>query len=92
MKKIEVQINMEYICLKNNTAQLYFVLGRVDLDFIFFSLLRDAPDIHKFPTMYMANTHFLLENLWISVFLRYTGKIPMKSALPSIKYNRKAFQ
>ena len=35
MKKIEVQINMEYICLKNNTAQLYFVLGRVDLDFIF---------------------------------------------------------
>ena len=75
MKKIEAQINMEYICLKNNTAQLYFVLGRVDLDFNFFSLLRDAPDIHKFPTMYMANTHFLLENLWISEsFLGILGR------------------
>ena len=32
---------------------------------IFSSLLRDAFDIHWFPTMRMVETHFLLENLWI---------------------------
>ena len=36
-------------------AQLYFTLGRAELS-----------DIHRFPTIHMVKTHFLLENLWIS--------------------------
>ena len=27
----------------------------------------------------MVETHFLLENLWISAILRYNGKIPIKN-------------
>ena len=30
---------------------------------IFFNLLRDTPDNHRFPTLHMVKTHFLLENL-----------------------------
>ena len=26
----------------------------------------DASDIYRFPTLHTAETHFLLENLWIS--------------------------
>ena len=29
----------------------------------FSSLLRDASDIHRFPTVHMVETHFLLESL-----------------------------
>ena len=28
----------------------------------FFQLSRDASDIHRFPTLHMVETHFLLEN------------------------------
>ena len=34
-EKIDLEANKEYICLKNNTAQLYFILGRADLHLIF---------------------------------------------------------
>ena len=47
----------------NNTLQLYFTLGRAELHWNFFSLLRDAPDIDRFQTVHMVKTHFLLENL-----------------------------
>ena len=46
-----------------HTAQLYFILRRAELRLNFFSLLRDASDIHRFPTVHMVETHFLLENL-----------------------------
>ena len=29
----------------------------------FFLLTKDASDIHRFPTVHMVETHFLLENL-----------------------------
>ena len=63
---LEVQIHNQYICLKNNTAQLYFVLGRAELYWKFSRLLGRDTDIHRFPTMYMVKTHFLLEYLLIS--------------------------
>ena len=60
---LEAYINKEYICLKNNTAHLYFILRTAHKQGTFFSLLRDVPDIHKFPTMHMVKIHFLLDNL-----------------------------
>ena len=33
--------------------------------FILEGLLRDTPDVNRFPTMHMAKAHFLLENLKI---------------------------
>ena len=67
-KKIyfEAYTKDQYIWHKNNIAQLYFILGRAELHSNFSSWLRDAPDIHRFPTLHMVQTHFLLENLWIS--------------------------
>ena len=59
----EAYTNDQYISHKNNIAQLYFILGRAELRWNFSSLLRDASDIHRFPTLHMVKTHFLLENL-----------------------------
>ena len=42
------KINTQYNCFQNNTAQLYFILGRAKLHWNFSSLLRDASDIHRF--------------------------------------------
>ena len=54
----------------------------------FSGLLRDVSDIHRFPTVHMAEIHFLLENLWISEpFLGILEKFQCSSALPNIKYN-----
>ena len=87
---MEADINNQYIQLKHNTAQLY-ILGRQDLHLNFSSLLRKAPDIYRFPTVYMVKTHFfmlLLENLRISEpSLGIMGIFQCRSALPSIKYN-----
>ena len=56
-------MNIEYNWLQNNTAQLYFILRRAEPRWNFSSLLRDASNIRKFPTVHMVETHFLLENL-----------------------------
>ena len=61
-KYILTHMNNQYNWLKNNTSQLYFILGRAKLCLNFSSLLRDASDIHRFPTVHMVKTHFLLEN------------------------------
>ena len=42
----------------------YFILLRVKLSWNFSSLLRDAPDIYRFPAVHMLTIH--LENLRIS--------------------------
>ena len=62
----EAYTNDQYIWHKNNIAQLYFILGGAELCWNFSSWLRDASDIHRFPTLHMINTNFLLENLWVS--------------------------
>ena len=62
----EAYTNDQYIWNKNNIAQLYFILGRAELRWNISSWLRDASDIHRFPTLHMIKTHFQLENLWIS--------------------------
>ena len=51
-------INNQYICLKNNTAQLYFILGRAELCFNFSHLLRDAPIIHRFQTVQRPTSYW----------------------------------
>ena len=38
----------QYISHKNNIAQLYFILGTAELHCNFFSILKDAPDSHRF--------------------------------------------
>ena len=60
----------QYLCLKSrpNTAQ-FFVLDRAELYLIFSSLLGDAPDIHRFPTVHMIKTCFLLELMFIIPFI-----------------------
>ena len=53
----------------------------------FSSWLRDTPDIHRFPTVHMVKTNFLLENLSISEpSLGEQEKFQCCSALPNIKY------
>ena len=47
----------------NNSAQLYFILGRTELRWNFSSILKDGSDVHRFPKVHMVETHFLLENL-----------------------------
>ena len=84
----EAYINDQYTWHKNNIAQLYFILGRAELRWNFSSWLRDASDIHRFPTLHMVNIHFLLENLWISKpYLSILEKFQCSLALPNIKYN-----
>ena len=84
----EAYTNDQNIWHKNNIAQLYFILGRAELCWNFCSWLRDASDIHRFPTLHMVKTHFLLENLWISKpSLSILEKFQRSSALPNIKYN-----
>ena len=51
-------INKENICLKNNTAQLNFILERASLHLNFSSLLRDASDNNIFLTVHMIPTFY----------------------------------
>ena len=84
----EAYTNDPYIWHKNNITQFYFILGRAKLRWNFSSWLRDASDIHRFPTVHMVKTHFLLENLWISKpSLGILERFQRSSALPNIKYN-----
>ena len=49
---------------------------------------KDGSDIYRFPAVYMIETHFLLENLWISEpSLGILEKFQRSSAVPNIKYN-----
>ena len=62
-EKVYLEATKKYICLKNNTAHLYFILRRAVLHWNLSNLLRDASDIHRFPILLMLETHFLLENV-----------------------------
>ena len=74
-----------YNWLKNNSAQLYFPLGRAKPRYNYSSLLKDASDIHRFPTVHMVKTHFLLENLWIAEpSSGILEKFQHSSALPNV--------
>ena len=39
---------------------------QIQLALKIFQLIRNAPDIDRFPSVYVVKTHFLLENLSIS--------------------------
>ena len=84
----EPYTNDQYIWHRNNIAQLCFILRTAKLHWNFSSWLRDASDIYRFPTVHMAKTHFLSENLWISKpSLSLVEKCQCSSAVPNIKYN-----
>ena len=51
-------IKHQFTCLKYNTVQLYLKLGRADLCLNFSNLLREVPDIHRFPTVLMVEILF----------------------------------
>ena len=50
-----------YICLKNNTTQLYFILGTAELYRNSFKVSQDGSDIYRFPTVDM---NFLQRVCW----------------------------
>ena len=47
---LEANINKQYLWLRNNTAQLFFilVLGRANLHWNFCSIPKDGSDVHRF--------------------------------------------
>ena len=51
---------------KNNTAQLYFILGRVQLHFIFSSIPVEGSDIHRFSNTKWVLTMCTVGNLSLS--------------------------
>ena len=58
--------NMQYASMQYPN----FVLA-LDIDLkcfkqFFFQFTHECPDIHRFQVVHMAETHFLLENLWLS--------------------------
>ena len=52
-----------YISDKNNTAQLYFILGRAELHWNFTSILKDAFDIYRFFNRKWVLTMYSVGNL-----------------------------
>ena len=63
-------------------------MGRPELCGNFSSILKDGSDIYRFPTLHMAETHFLLENPSISESsLSILEKFPRSLGLPILKYN-----
>ena len=63
-------------------------MGRPELRGNFASILKDDSDIYRFPTLHMAETHFLLENQSISESsLDILEKFPRSSGLPILEYN-----
>ena len=60
----------------------------IDLHWNFASLFIDVPDIHRFPTVHMVKTHYLLENLWkLQPSWGILEKFQYRSELFYIKYN-----
>ena len=51
-------------------------MGRPELRGNFSSILKDDSDIYTFPTLHMAETHFLLENPSISESFGYFFMLP----------------
>ena len=47
-KYLEAYINNQYISFKNNTVQLYFIIGKAKLYWKIFTVLKHDPDIHRF--------------------------------------------
>ena len=85
----ESYINTQYNWLQNNTAQLYFKLGRAKLHWNFSSIPKDGSDIHRFSNMKSVSTMYTVGNLWISCItsLSKLEKFQHSLALPNIKYN-----
>ena len=63
-------------------------MGRPELRGNFSSILKDDSDIYRFPSLHMAETHFLLANPSISESsLGILEKFPRSSGLPILIYN-----
>ena len=57
------QLNKQLTCLRNNTAQLYFILGRADLCWKFCSIPKDGSDIDRFSNRKWVLTMCTIGNL-----------------------------
>ena len=75
VKTLRMVINNQYYLLKNNTAQLYFILVTAKLHWNFSSSLKDVLDIYWYPTVHMVWNP--LPVVAIRDILWYTGKIWM---------------
>ena len=63
-------------------------MGRPGLRWNFSRILKDGSDIYRFPTLHIAETHFLLENPSISESsLGILEKFQRSLGLTIIKYN-----
>ena len=87
-----VDVFLQMICLRVIRLQvLLMVLGDnkyVTLSHASCDKLHVTPDIYGFLKVYKVETHFLLENLWISEpSLGILEKFQCSSALPNMKYN-----
>ena len=73
-------INNQYSYLKNNTAQLYFILGTADLDlhWKFFHITEKCPGYSQISKSVCGQDPLPVEkSVNIRAILRYTGKISM---------------
>ena len=59
----EAHTNNQYIGHKNNTVQLYFIIGTAKLPWIFSSLLKDHFNFHRFSNRKWVLTMCTIENL-----------------------------
>ena len=59
-----------------------------ELTYFFSTLLRDAPDIHRYPIAHTLKTHFQLERMWIlEPSFSTLQTLLCTLALPNINYN-----
>ena len=85
---MEAQINNQYICHKNSTELLYFILGRVKLGWNFFQYTKDGSDIYRYSNRKWVLTLCFVGNLWISeASFSKVETFQHCLALPNIKYN-----
>ena len=71
---LEAYVNNQYICLKNNSAQLYFILGKAELCLNFSSLLCDALIFIDFQKCTWLRLFPLGKSVNIRGIFSYTGK------------------
>ena len=57
------RIDKQGIHLSQKYSTIIFYIRESWPTLEFFQFIKDAPDIHRFPTVHMFKTHLLLENL-----------------------------
>ena len=70
---LEVEINNQYICLRNNIELLYFILGRAELRWNLSSIPYDGSDIYRYSNkkwvLTISSILFLRQMYWFFIYL-----------------------